>query len=74
MRSLLYRLDHTLEVKALGLSREVWVVLDGKLHIGKDLVVVGPCRVGNVDGLGLGSRGVVELGQESGAQVDSSGA
>jgi hypothetical protein len=73
-RSLLYRLDHTLEVKTLGLSREVWVVLDGKLDIGEDLVVVGPCRVGNVDGLGLGGRGVVELGQESGAQVDSASA
>jgi hypothetical protein len=72
--SLLYRLDHTLEVKTLGLSREVWVVLDGKLDIGEDLVVVGPCRVGNVDGLGLGGRGVVELGQESGAQVDSASA
>ena len=41
---------HAVEVEAFGLFREVWVCGDGDVHVGEDLVVVGPCWVAEVDG------------------------
>jgi hypothetical protein len=73
-RCLLYRLHHALKVKTLCLCREIWVVLDAELDIGKDLVVVGPGRVGDVNGLCLGVGRIVKLGQEGGTQVDGASA
>ena len=63
------RLQHAVEVKALGRRREVGVVGQLQADVGEDLVVIGPCRVGEVDGGLLG----VELGQEETAQMDSAG-
>ena len=62
-------MQHAIEVKALGLLGEVGVVGEGEADIGEDLVVIGPCWVGEVDGRFLG----VEFGQEETAQVDSAG-
>jgi hypothetical protein len=45
--------DHAIEVKTLGVLAEVWVVLNGEVDIGEDLVVVCPCWRAEVDGLGL---------------------
>lgn len=61
---------HTLEVQPLGLLGEIGVLLDREADIGKDLVVVGPGGVGQVDG----AVALVELGEEEGAKVDGAGA
>jgi hypothetical protein len=64
------RLDggkHALKVKTLGFGAEVGVCLDGEVNIGEDLVVVGPCWRGEVDGRrGFGE----EFGEEEAAEVD----
>ena len=39
------------EVEAFGLGGEVWVGLYGEVDVGEDLVVIGPCWGGEVDGL-----------------------
>ena len=63
---------HAIEVEAFGLDGEVGVGLYGEMDVGEDLVVVGPCGGGEVDGL-VGGAGV-EAGQEEGAEVDGAGA
>lgn len=63
---------HAGEVKAFGLRGEIGVGFHREVHVGKDLIVVGPCRGGEVDGLVRGTR--IELGEEKSAQVDSTGA
>mgnify|MGYP005989162607 CR=1 FL=1 len=60
---------HAIEVKATCLLVEVRVLSGGNADIGEDLVVVGPCRVGEVDSL----VSLVELGEEQSSQMDSTG-
>lgn len=62
-------LQHAIEVKALGLLGEVGVIGEGEADIGEDLVVIGPCWVGEVNGRFLR----MEFGQEETAQVDGAG-
>jgi len=54
------RLQHAIEVEALGRGRKVGVLGQLQADIGKDLIVIGPCGIGDVDGRLLG----VELGEE----------
>lgn len=66
------RRDHAIEVQTLGLRGKVRVGGHGQANVGEDLVVVGPSRIGDVDG---GSRlDGVESRQEEAAQVHSTGA
>jgi hypothetical protein len=53
-------LEHAIEVKTLGFLGEVGVVGEVEADVCEDLVVIGPCWVGEVDG-GLLR---VEFGQE----------
>lgn len=46
---------HAGEVEAFGGRGEVGVGFDGKVDVAEDLVVVGPCWGGEVDGLGGGA-------------------
>lgn len=69
---LLERGEHAREIKAFGLRGEIWVGFDRQVHVGENLVVVGPCWGGEVDGLVRAAR--IELGEEKSAQVDSTGA
>ena len=48
---------HAGEVEAFGGRGEVWVGFYGEVDVAEDLVVVGPCWGGEVDGLG-GRTGV----------------
>jgi len=61
--------EHAIEVEGASLWVEVGVRLDGEADVGEDLVVVGPCRVAEVDG-GRGMHFAVELGEEEGSEVD----
>lgn len=61
--------DHAIEVKTLGVLAEVWIVLDGQVDVGEDLVVVCPCWRAEVDGLGFRCGGVVELLEEEATKV-----
>lgn len=61
---------HTLDVEALCLLVKVRVLCDGNANIGEDLVVVGPCWVGQENGL----VALVEFGEEQSTQVDGTGA
>lgn len=63
---------HAVVVEALGLRGEVGVGFYGEVDVGEDLVVVGPCWGGEVDGLVVGA--LVELGEEEAAEVDGAGA
>ena len=71
-RRCLQRTDHAIKVEALGLGGEVWVRGNGETNVGEDLVVIGPGRVGQVDGR-LGLRRV-EFGEEKTAQVNGASA
>lgn len=51
---------------------EVGVGFYGEVHVREDLVVVGPCWGGEVDGLVGGAH--VEFGEEKGAEVNGAGA
>lgn len=62
--------DHAIEVETLGLGVEVGVLHDGQAHAAKDLVVVGPGRVGEVDGRRLG----MEAREEESPQMDGASA
>ena len=64
---------HAVNVEALGGLVEVGVGGDGNADVGEDLVVVGPCRVADVDGA-VGTVDLVELGEEESAQVDGTSA
>jgi len=66
------RSEHAIEIEALGLRGEVRVIGNGKPGIGEDLIVVGPCRAGEVDMWSWSGR--VESGEEEGAQVHCTGA
>jgi hypothetical protein len=44
--------EHAIEVEALGRGEEVRVGLDWEVYVAEDLVVIGPGRVREVDGLG----------------------
>lgn len=61
--------DQAVKVKTLGLLAEVWVVLDGEVDVGEDLVVVCPCWRAEVDRLGFRCGGVVELLEEETTKV-----
>lgn len=63
---------HAFEVEAFGLGGEVGVGFYGEVDVGEDLVVVGPCWGGEVDGLIIGT--LEEFGEEEGAEVDGAGA
>ncbi len=63
---------HAVVVEAFGLRGEVGVGFDGQVDVGEDLVVVGPGRGGEVDGLVVGAD--VEFGEEETAEVDGAGA
>ena len=56
-----------MEVETLCGGGEVGVGFYGEGDIAEDLVVVGPCWTGEVDGLGLGAR--IEFGEEEGAEM-----
>ncbi len=47
---------HASEVEAFGGRGEVGVGFYGEVDVAEDLVVVGPCGGGEVDGLGGGTR------------------
>ena len=68
----LERAEHALEVQALGLRVEVGVALDGEVDVAEDLVVVGPRRAGEEDGLLRRAR--VEAREEEAAEVEGTGA
>lgn len=61
--------DHAIEIKALGVLAEVWVVLDWKVDVGEDLIVVCPCWRAEVYGLAFGGGGVVEPRKEEATKV-----
>ena len=61
--------DHSIEVKALGVFAKVWVVLDRKMDVRENLVVVCPCWRAEVNRLCLRCRRVVELLQEQSTKV-----
>lgn len=63
---------HATEVEAFGFDGEVWVGFYREMDVGEDLVVVGPCWGGEVNGL-IGRAGI-EAGKEEGAEVDGAGA
>lgn len=63
---------HALVVEAFGLGGEVGVGFYGEIDVGEDLVVIGPCWGGEVDGLVVGAH--VEFGEEETAEVDGTGA
>ena len=48
--------DHALEIEAFCFGVEVWVSLDREADVRHDLVVVGPCWIGEVDCLVRGAR------------------
>lgn len=54
------------------MSGKVWVGLNGDVYVGEDLVVVGPCRVGEVDCLVL--RAGEEFGEEESSEMEGAGA
>lgn len=68
LRGFLDGRHHAGEIEAFGLGREIGVGFDGQVHVGEDLVVVGPCWGGEVDRLVGWAR--VEFGEEQSAQVD----
>ena len=68
--SVLERRSHASEVKTLSLFREVGITLDGEVDIREDLVVVCPCRVGNIDCF----RTRIEFREEKSAEMDSASA
>lgn len=47
---------------------KVWVGLNGNVYVGEDLVVVGPCWVGEVDGLVMRAR--EEFREEEGSEME----
>lgn len=61
---------HALKVQAIGLLGEVRVVGNLEANVSKDLLVVSPGRVGQVDG----PVALVELGEEEGTKMDGAGA
>ena len=63
---------HAVVVEAFGLRGEVGVGFYGEVDVGEDLVVVGPCWGGEVDGLVIGAE--VEFGEEEAAEVDGASA
>lgn len=63
---------HAVEVEAFGFDGEVWIGIYGEVDVGEDLVVVGPCWGGEVDGL-VGRAGI-EAGEEESTEVDGAGA
>lgn len=63
---------HAFVVKTFGLWGEVGVGFNGQVDVREDLVVVGPCWGGEVDGLIVGTE--VEFGEEETAEVDGAGA
>lgn len=65
----LQRMEHAVEVEAFCLLVEVGVGGDFEADVGEDLVVVGPCWIGEVDGGFVG----VEFGEEEAAQMDGAG-
>ena len=68
------RLDggkHAIKVKSFCFCTEVGVCFHGQVDIGKDLVVVGPCWRGEVDG---GCRFGEEFRKEEAAEVDCASA
>ena len=66
--------DHAIKVKTLGVLAEVWVVLDWKVDVGENLVVVCPCWRAEVDRFGFRCGGVVELLEEETTKVVGTGA
>lgn len=48
-RSFPERSEHAIEIEALGLLGEIRVVFNKEPDIGEDLIVVRPCRTGEVD-------------------------
>lgn len=61
---------HAVDIEAFCLLVKVRVGGDGHAHVGEDLIVVGPCWVGEVDSAVAG----VEPVEEEGAQVASASA
>jgi hypothetical protein len=60
---------HALKVQTPGLLGEVGILNVGNADIGEYLLVIDPCRVGEVDL--LGAR--VEPGEEQGAEMEGAG-
>lgn len=58
---------HAREIQTLGGCGEVGVCGNGEINVGKDLVVVGPCWVTEVDA----RRPRVEFTEEEGTKVNS---
>jgi len=59
--------EHAIKVEGSGSRTEVGVCLDGDTDVGEDLVVVGPCWRGEVDGR---RRFGEEFREEETAEVD----
>lgn len=64
--------EHAIDVEAAGGRVVVGVFGDGEVDVCEDLLVVGPCWVGEVDG-GFGVGGV-EAREEEAAEVQGAGA